>query len=110
MQNVITREYITHLLRTNDKAVGRALVALNKRQTQDEQVSEQTRHLNLRGFMPMHAKKGTGMAQFFARTGFLTPKQVAYWRHITPSGKARIEKYVGQLLKVAEEAGHRVAA
>lgn len=102
MQNV-TREYITKLLRTNDKAVGRALVAINKRQTHDEQVSEQTRHHNLRGFMPMHAKKGTGMAQFFAKTGFLTPKQLAYWRHVTPCGKARIEKYVGQLLIVAQE-------
>lgn len=108
--NTITREYITQLLRTNDKAVGRALVALNKRQTQDERVSEQTRHHNLRGFMPMHAKKGTGMAQFFEKTGFLTPKQLAYWRRVTPSGKARIEKYVGQLLVVAKEQGRKVAA
>lgn len=109
MQNVITREYVTRLLRTNDKAVGRALVALNKRQTQDERSAEQTRYLNLRGFMPMHAKKGTGMAQFFERTGFLTKKQLEWWRKPTPTGKPRIEKYVGQLLKIAEESGRKVA-
>lgn len=108
MQKIITRDYIVHLLRTNDKALGRALVALNKRQTQDEQYSEQTRYLNLRGFMPMHAKKGTGMARFFENKGFLTAKQLAWWRQVTPSGKPRIEKYVGQLLVVAEESGRQV--
>ena len=35
--------------------------------------------------------------------GNLSPKQVAYWRRVTPSGKARIEKYVGQLLVIAQE-------
>jgi hypothetical protein len=109
MKNVITREYIIQLLRTNDKAIGRALMALNKRQTQDEQISAQTRHHNQRGFMPMHAKKGTGMAQFFDKTGYLTPKQLAYWRAVTPSGKTRIEKYVGQLLIVSNEKSKKVA-
>ena len=103
MNNTITREYITHLLRTNDKAVARALVALNKRQTSDEQRSQATRYHNCQGFMPMHARMGTSMAQFYERNGYLSPKQVAYWRRVTPSGKARIEKYVGQLLVIAQE-------
>ena len=103
MQKQITREYITHLLRTNDKAVARALVALNKRQTASEQASKATINHNLQGFMPMHARMGTSMAQFYERNGYLSPKQVAYWRRVTPSGKARIEKYVGQLLKIAQE-------
>jgi len=103
MQKQITREYITHLLRTNDKAVARALVALHKRQTADEQSDKATRWHNLQGFMPMHARMGSSMAQFYMRNGYLSPKQVAYWRRVTPSGKARIEKYVGQLLKIAEE-------
>ena len=84
-------------------AVARALVALNKRQTSDEQRSQVTRYHNLQGFMPMHARMGTSMAQFYERNGYLSPKQVAYWRRVTPSGKARIEKYVGQLLVIAQE-------
>ena len=99
----ITHEYITKLLRTNDKAIGRALVALHARQTADEQSSDTTRHNNNRGFMPMHANKGSGMAKFFLRNNYLSPKQIAYWRVLTPSGKSRIEKYVGQLMLVAQE-------
>lgn len=98
-----TVESISEMLRTNDKAVGRALLALNARQTQDERQSETTRHHNRMGFKPCHAKKGTGMARFYSESGFLTPKQLAYWRTVTPSGKMRIEVYAGQLLKVIAE-------
>lgn len=109
MEKVIDRNYITQLLRTNDTAVARALVALYKRQTNDEQNSQATRWDNGQGFMPMHARMGTSMAQFYIRTGRLSQKQIAYWRRPTPSGKARIEKYVGQLLKIAQESGRKVA-
>jgi hypothetical protein len=49
------------------------------------------------------------MARFYARAGFLTPKQLAWWRAVTPSGKMRIEVYASQLLKVAEEKGSKAA-
>jgi len=109
MKSIVTRDYIISLLRNNDVALGRALVALNERQTQDEQRSETTRYHNYRGFMPMHAKKGTGMANFFMKTGFLTKKQAAWWRIRTASGMPRIEKYVNQLLIVAAEKGRKTA-
>ncbi len=108
--STVSKEHIIHLLRTNDTAVGRALLALNARQTEDEQRDETTKHHNLRGFRPAHAKKGTGMAKFFANAGFLTPKQLAWWRKETPTGKMRIEIYAGQLQKVAEEKASRKAA
>jgi hypothetical protein len=97
-----TVESIRELLRTNDAAVGRALLALNARQTADEQRAEITKYHNNMGFMPAHAKKGTGMARFYERAGFLTPRQLAWWRAVTPKGKMRIEVYAAQLLKVAE--------
>lgn len=105
---VVTRKYITDLLRTNDTALARALVALNARQTQDEQQDAATRWLNGKGFMPMHANRGTGMAKFFLARGYLTQKQLDWWRKPTASGKARIEKYVSQLLLVAKENGREV--
>lgn len=43
-------EYIGWLLATNDRAVERALVCLYNRQTIDEQLSEDTKHRNGRGF------------------------------------------------------------
>jgi hypothetical protein len=106
---VHTVSSIRELLRTNDKAVGRALLALNARQTLDEQRQETTKYHNDQGFKPCHAKKGTGMARFYAQAGFLTPKQLAWWRAVTPSGKMRIEVYASQLLKVAEEKGSKTA-
>ncbi len=97
----VTKESIQKLLATNDKAVARALVLLNRRQTSDEQASEDTKYLNGRGFRPAHARMGTSMAKFFERTGYLTEKQVAYWRKTDRKGNARIGIYWRQLLEEA---------
>lgn len=99
---MITKPQIVELLKTNDRAVARALVVLNERQTADEQASENTRYHNGRGFRPCHARMGTSMAKFYQRRGYLTPKQVAYWRQNDRSGRMRIEIYAGQLLDVAQ--------
>lgn len=106
----LTVEVIREKLMTDDKWLARALVALNDRQTQDEQRDETTKYHNEKGFRPAHAKRGTGMAQFFKRQGYLTPKQVAWWRAVTPAGKSRIEIYANQLLKVATEKAAQTAA
>lgn len=98
----LTRATVAELLMSNDRAVGRALVVLRNRQTYDERQTEQTRHLNGRGFRPAHAKKGTSMADFFERRGFLTPKQVAYWRRPMADGNPRIVVYWAQLVEEAE--------
>jgi hypothetical protein len=98
-----TVESIRQLLRTNDRAVGRALLALNARQTADEQQAEATKYHNEQGFKPCHAKRGTGMAQFYQQRGYLTSRQSAFWRATTASGKTQIEIYANQLLKIAKE-------
>ena len=98
----LRRDSITNLLKTSNLAVARALVALNDRQTFDEQAQEATTHHNGRGFRPCHARMGTSMANFFTKTGFLTPKQIAYWRKPSKNGKMRIEIYVNQLIEVAK--------
>lgn len=104
-----TKTEIVNLLMTNDKAVARALLALTARQTSDEQASENTRYRNGRGFRPCHAHMGTAMAKFFQRNGYLSPKQIAYWRACGKDGKSRIEIYAGQLLEVAQERAIRAA-
>lgn len=96
-----TVDSIKALLASNDRAVGRALIVLRNRQTADEQTSEQTRHLNGRGFRPCHARMGTSMANFFERHGYLTEKQVGYWRTKMADGNSRIEIYSRQLLEEA---------
>jgi hypothetical protein len=99
---MVTRDSVIELLKSNDRAVARALVALTARQTQDEQSTEHTRYRNGMGFRPCHARMGTSMSKFFERRGYLTPKQVAYWRAAMRDGKMRIEIYAGQLVEVAQ--------
>ena len=103
MSKTWTREAIIALLDTNDKAVGRALVQLAARQTADERTEEVTKHNNGRGFKPCHARMGTSMADFFTRNGYLSPKQVAYWRKVKGTGNTRIGCYWRQLLECIEE-------
>jgi hypothetical protein len=99
----LTKDAIINLLKTNDTAIARALLALNARQTEDERVVKHTKHHNGRGFRPCHARMGTSMANFYRDRGFLSAGQLAYWRRVTPAGKMRIEIYAGQLLEVAIE-------
>jgi hypothetical protein len=99
---MVTKAEIVAMLKTNDKAVARALVALNARQTADERSQETVKYDNGQGFRPCHARMGTSMANFFTRFGYLSPKQVAYWRKLDRTGKMRVEIYAGQLLIVAQ--------
>ena len=41
------------------------------------------------------------MAKFYTSRGFLTPKQIAYWRRKNRNGRMRIGKYAGQLARIA---------
>ncbi len=104
---MLTKESIVKLLQTNDQAVARALVVLTARQTADEQSSEQTRYLNGQGYRPCHARMGASMSKFFEARGYLSPKQIAYWRMKDKSGSMRIGIYAGQLLEVAQEKAAR---
>jgi hypothetical protein len=97
------KEKIVRLLETNDKAVARALVRLNERQTFDEQDHKDTKYRNGKGFRPAHARMGTSMAEFFTRNGYLSPKQVNYWRMLDKKGNMRIGIYANQLLEIMEE-------
>lgn len=84
-------------------AVGRALVHLKNRQTEDEQRSCDTKVHNSMGFQPCHAFVGTKMAMWYEEKGFLTPKQVDYWQNDDNKlGKARISRYWKQLVEEAE--------
>ena len=108
---MVTKAEIVNLLKSRDAAVARALLVLTERQTLDEQIQEGTKYQNGRGFRPCHARMGTSMAKFFKARGYLTPKQIAYWRHLQKDGKMRIEIYAGQLLEEAQrKAGNVVVS
>jgi len=96
----LTGTDIVNLLRRSDKAVARALLVLHANQTSSEQVAEQTRLHNGVGFRPCHARMGSSMAKFYLRNGYLSPKQIAYWRREGKEGM-RISIYWRQLLAAA---------
>lgn len=104
----LTGTDIVNLLKTNDKAIARALVVLKNRQTADEQVAKDCKHRNHRGFRPAHAKVGTSMAEFYEKHGYLTEKQIAYWRVLGKQGM-RISIYWKQLLQEAREKAAKAA-
>jgi hypothetical protein len=93
-----TKERVLELLKTNDKAVGRALLRLMQNQTSDEQISETVKYRNSKGFRPCHGRIGTSMAKFFESRGYLTERQVRYWRVRDKKGNMRIGIYANQLL------------
>ena len=98
-----TKEEIKTLLKTNRKAVIRALVVINERQTETEQSVGSTINRNGRGFTPADAYMGTSMAKFAVKNGFLTDKQLEYWLKPNAKGVERILKYAGQLVEISKQ-------
>lgn len=99
-------EDITALLTRNDAvgmhAIGRALVALYERQTEDEQASHTTTDANGVGFSAFDAEIMTSLAEFYADRGYLTEKQVAMMRKpVGKTKKPRIARYARQLANIA---------
>ncbi|HET8688470.1 MAG TPA: hypothetical protein VFM18_17805 [Methanosarcina sp.] len=107
---MLSKPQIVKLLETNDRAVAHALVVLFNNQTRDEQNAEDTKYHNGVGFRPCHARMGTSMAEFFLKRGYLTARQVAYWRRTMKDGNMKIAIYWKQLAKAAEAKAAQKAA
>lgn len=86
--------------------IGRACMALFKRQTEDEKVSNGTKHFNQRGFTPADARQGSITAKYYIKHRALQDWQIAQWTKIESRGNMRIAKYWRQL---AEEAAAKAA-
>jgi hypothetical protein len=96
------RDAILQKLQSDDRWIERALVAIYRFQTDSEKATETTRVHNDVGFNHADAPVMTSMAKQCIKRGFLTPKQIAWLRATTPSGRMRIGKYVGQLERIAK--------
>jgi hypothetical protein len=75
-----TEEQIVHLLRTNDRAVERAIVALYDRQMADEKASSRTKHDNTIGFRQNHAPRLSKYARLIRAGHHLYPMQLSFVR------------------------------
>lgn len=91
-----TREAIETLIRTNDRAVERAMVAIWERQTADEKATETTRHHNGIGFSGWTARSGSYYAGRVRAGWRLTGKRLDKARRIALH-------HAGQLTTIANE-------
>ena len=91
---------------TGMHAVGRALVHLLNRQTEDEKRESTTKYHNNLGFTGADARRGTITAKYYLRHRMLNDWQIAYWLTKDKTGRTRLGKYYGQ---IAEEAKKKAA-
>lgn len=96
MTKTWTKEDITSMLRQSDKAVARGVIAIYRRQTEDEKAVGETKHDNGVGFNGADARYLSYCARWAMKTGKLTG------RHLEKARKAMM-KYAGQLAQIANE-------
>lgn len=77
VRKTYTIDDIIHMVRTDDKAVLRAVVAIWKRQTNDERVEKGTKWTNHFGFSKRHVTKGTMLAEKIFANKPLTAEEMA---------------------------------
>lgn len=103
---IVTRDTLQSMLNRADqdyvtKVVGRALVALMQRQTDEERSSNDTVEHNGVGFTGADARAGTLTAKSYLKNKTLADWQVAQWTKPTKSGYSRLTKYAKQLNEIA---------
>ena len=81
-KKIWTRDEIETMVRNQDAAVERAMVAIWERQTADEKETQGTRHHNGRGFAAWSARSGTYYAGWVRSGRRLTGKHLAKARKI----------------------------
>lgn len=101
MKKIVTRSSLVELLRNDNpefvKAViGKALVHLFRRQTEDEQIDTTTKHHNERGFAAADAYSGSLTAKYYLHHKTLKDWMVTEWTKDF-RGNPRIAKYHRQL-------------
>jgi hypothetical protein len=109
--DMLTKTTLINMIETADqeklaRIVGRACVALFRRQTEDEKAINAATHNNNRGFTQGDARQGSITAKYFIKHGVLLDWQVNQWLKTDVRGTPRIVKYWKQL---AEEAAKKAA-
>lgn len=110
VKQVVTRDTLRTMLRNDntkyvDAVIGRALLALLNRQTEDEQRSNDTKIWNSVGFSGADARSGSLTAKSFAKNGRLLDWQRDKWLKPAKNGYPRLCKYAKQLNEIALEKG-----
>ena len=108
MKAQVTQESIQTMLNNPNKkyvmtVIGRALVHIFNRQTEDEKSSNTTNKHNSVGFAGCDARSGSMTAKYWLKHGKLEDWQMEKWTKIGSNGFARLCKYHRQLNEVAQQ-------
>jgi hypothetical protein len=105
-KHIVTKSNLTERVLAGDTkamhTIGRALVAIFNRQTEDEKGSNDTKYHNNMGFTGGDAKGGSLSAKYYLKHKRLEQWQVDRWTRRSPGGTVRIAKYWRQLDEVAK--------
>lgn len=93
-------QYLKQLVKSNNKALYRAVVIVYQNQTDKEQISGQSIEDNYVGFTKWDAKEMTAIAQKIIRKQKLTDSEIAksrnkmqkYWKQLMVASKKKIEQ------------------
>lgn len=104
---MVTKESIEAMILNADadkraRIVGRACIALFRRQTEDEKQANTATHTNMRGFTQGDARQGSITAKYYIKHGTLQNWQVEQWTRVEARGNMRISKYWRQLDEEAQ--------
>lgn len=107
MKEIVTRDSLAKMLENPNPAyvqavIGKALVAIFNRQTEDEKASNDTRKWNSIGFSGADAKSGSLTAKYWLKHKRLLDWQVEKWIKLS-RGYPRLCKYHKQLNEIANE-------
>lgn len=105
---IVTKESLTSFIAHADEAkrkhiIGRACVALFRRQTESEKECNNTNNENGIGFTKADAHSGSITAKYYLKHQNLLGWQVESWMSQDKKGGMRIAKYWKQLNQAAEE-------
>lgn len=105
-QVLVSRDSLQRMIDNADAVkrqhiIGRALVALFERQTEDEKRDNTTKLDNNVGFAGCDSKSGSLTAKSYLKNKGLATWQVEKWTARQKNGFARICKYAGQLNEIA---------
>lgn len=100
----VTKEWLMIQLQIDtQKVLGRALLAIFKRQTWDEKSMNKTKNNNGVGFSKPDARVGCVAARMYMVYGRLDKWMVDVWMMKAKDGYPRICKYASQLNDIAKE-------
>ena len=105
---IVTRDWITNYIFDQpahkvERMIGRALVGLFKRQTEDEAKCNDTKFVNNVGFSGSDARSGSLTAKYYMKHKRLEEWQVKKWIRLGKNGHPRIARYHRQLNEIALE-------